>query len=67
MAPDLLFYPVFHEAEALAGVAYRKVIHPAADHRIDQAYDPINRLRLVAAKHILELRSSAVRFLSLGV
>jgi AcrR family transcriptional regulator len=25
MAPDLLFHPVFNEAEALAGVSHRKV------------------------------------------
>ena len=55
MAPDLLFHPVFHEAEALAGVSHRKVIHPTAQHRVDQLHDPINRLRLVAAEHILEL------------
>src|SRR6202030_4428180 len=30
MAPDLLFHPVLNEAEALAGVAHRKVGHPPA-------------------------------------
>src|SRR5208337_2222859 len=30
MAPDLLLHPVFHEAEALAGVSHRKVVHPTA-------------------------------------
>ncbi len=55
MAPDLLLHPVFHEAEALAGVSHRKVVHPTAQHRVDQLHDPINRLRLVAAEHILEL------------
>src|SRR5271157_1917946 len=29
MAPDLLFHPVFHEAEALAGMSDREVIHPS--------------------------------------
>ena len=66
MSPDLLFYAVFHEAEALAGVTHRKVIHPAANHRIDQAYDPINRLRLVAAKHILELAKQRRPLFELG-
>src|SRR5208283_548457 len=53
MAPDLLLHPVFHEAEALAGVSHRKVVHPTAQHRVDQLHDPINRLRWVAAEHIL--------------
>src|SRR5271166_312453 len=48
-------HPVFHEAEALAGVSHRKLAHPTAQHRVDQLHDPINRLRLVAAEHILEL------------
>src|SRR5258708_32359628 len=39
MAPDLLFHPVFNEAEALAGVSYRKVGHPTAKHWIDQLND----------------------------
>ena len=55
MAPDLLFYPVFDEAEALAGMPDRKVPHPATQNRIDQFHDPIHRLRLVTAEHILEL------------
>src|SRR5271154_6639333 len=55
MAPDLLLHPVFHEAEALAGLSHRKVVHPTAQHRVDRLHDPINRLRLVAAEHILEL------------
>src|SRR4029077_20785473 len=54
MAPDLLLHPVFHEAEALAGVSHRKVVHPTAQHRVDQLHDPINRLRLVTAEHIFE-------------
>jgi hypothetical protein len=55
VAPNLLFNPVFHHSEALAGVPYRKVIHPTAQHRVDQLDDPISRLRLVAAEHSLEL------------
>ena len=36
MAPDLLFYPVLNETEALAGVSNRKVIHPPSQYRVDQ-------------------------------
>ncbi len=28
MAPDLLLHPVFDEAEALAGMPHREVVHP---------------------------------------
>src|SRR6516165_6444879 len=55
MTPNLLLYPVLDEAEALAGVPDREVVHPTAQHRIDQLHDPIYWLRLVAAKHVLEL------------
>ena len=55
MAPDLLFYPVLDEAETLAGVSNRKVVHPTAQDRVDQLHDPIHWLRLVAAEHVLEL------------
>jgi len=48
MVPDLLFYPVLNEVEALAGVSDREVIHPTTQHRIDQLYNPIHWLRLVA-------------------
>ena len=40
MAPDLLFHPVFDKAEALAGMPDREVIHPTAQHRVDQLYNP---------------------------
>src|SRR5262245_34275776 len=55
MAPDLLFYPVLNEAEALAGVSSRKVVDPTAQHRIDQIDHPIHRLGPIAAEHPLEL------------
>src|SRR6187402_3054573 len=29
MAPDLLLHPIFDEAEALAGVPHREVVHPS--------------------------------------
>ena len=55
VAPNLLFYPVFNEVEALIGMPYRKVSYPTAKHWIDQLNDPIQRLRLVEAEYILEL------------
>jgi hypothetical protein len=52
VTPDLLFYPVFNEAEALAGVSDGEVVYPDPQHRIDQ----LNyRLGLVSPEHILEL------------
>src|SRR5271170_1508100 len=66
MAPDLLFHPVFNEAEALAGVPHRKVGHPTAKHWIDQFNAPIQRLRLVAAENIFELSQQRRSFLELG-
>ena len=66
MSPDLLFHCVFHEAEALAGMADGKVIHPPAQHRVDQFNDPINRLRLVAPEHILELPQQRRPLFELG-
>src|SRR5262249_54426429 len=48
VAPNLLLHPVLNEAEALAGVSYRKVIHPPTQHRVDQIDHPIHRLGLVA-------------------
>src|SRR4029077_802996 len=40
LAPDLLLHPIFDVAEALTGVSNREVVHPAPEHRIDQAYYP---------------------------
>src|ERR1700704_3015639 len=54
MTPDLLLHPVFDEAEALAGMPHREVVHPPPEHRIDQAYHPFDRLRPVSAEHLLE-------------
>ena len=41
LAPNLLLHPVLNEAKALAGVSDRKVIHPTAQHRVDQLDHPI--------------------------
>src|SRR3977135_3018424 len=46
MAPDLLFYPVLDEAETLAGMSNREVVHPTAKDRVNQLHDPIHWLRL---------------------
>jgi len=40
VAPDLLFHPVFHEAEALTGISNSEVVHPATQHRVDQFDNP---------------------------
>src|SRR5215831_10715466 len=55
MAPDLLLDPIFDVGEARAGVPNREVVHPPPEHWIDQADHPLDRLRPVAAKHLLEL------------
>ena len=65
MAPDLLFYPVFDEVEALAGMPDREVIHPTAQHRVDQLHYPAHWLRLVATKHVFELPQQGRSFLEL--
>src|SRR5215467_3773090 len=63
MAPDLLFYPVPDEREALAGVSDRKVVHPTAQYRVDELYNPIHWLRLAASEHILEFPQQCRSFL----
>ncbi len=55
MTPDLLFHPVFDEAEALAGMPHGEVVHPAPKHRIDQLHHPVHKLGLESPKDILEL------------
>ena len=65
MAPDLLFYPVLNEREALAGVSDREVINPPAQYRIDQLHDPIYWLRLVASEYCFELPQQRRSFLEL--
>src|SRR5262249_2204398 len=55
MAPDLLLCPISDIGEALARVSHRKVVDTPPQHWIDQAYHPLNRLRPVSAKYLLEL------------
>src|SRR5258707_15521959 len=66
MAPDLLFYPVLDETEALAGMSNREVVHPTEQDRVNQLHDPIHWLRLVSAEHFLELPQQRSSFLELG-
>src|SRR5215475_15610564 len=66
MAPDLLLNPIFDVAEALTGVSNREVVHPTPEHRIDQAYHPVNRLRPVSAKHLFELAQKRRSLFELG-
>jgi hypothetical protein len=40
LAPNLLFHPVLNEAEALAGVSYRKVVYPLTQHRVKLEASP---------------------------
>jgi hypothetical protein len=63
MAPNLLLHPVLNEAEALAGVSDREVIHPAAQYRVDQLDQPICGLGSVAAEYVLELSQQCRSFL----
>ena len=65
MAPDLLFHPVLNEAEALAGVPNREVIHPATQDRVDQLDHPVHGLGSMAAEHVLELPQQCRSFLEL--
>jgi len=65
MAPDFLLHPVFNEAEALARVSNREVVHPPTQHRVDQIDHPIHGLGAVAAEHSLELPQQCRSFLEL--
>src|SRR4029077_1624427 len=65
MAPDLLLHPVLNEAEALAGISNREVIHPAAQYRVDQLDHPICGLGSVAAEYVLERPQQCRSFLEL--
>ena len=60
LTPEFLFYPVFDEAEAFAGVSNGEVVHPASQHRIDRLNHPICGLGLISPEHILELRGPSL-------
>jgi hypothetical protein len=54
-----------NEAKALAGVPDRKVLHPTAQHWVDQLDHPIYRLGSVAAEYFLEFPQLCRSFLEL--
>ena len=55
MAPDLPLDPVFHVPKAPTRLPCTEVVDPSAQHRVDQADDPIDRLGTKTSKHFLEL------------
>ena len=55
MPPHLLFHPVFEKAQASVGVSHGTGAHPSPQYRVDQVYDPLNRLGLVAPEYLLQL------------
>src|SRR5437764_9589161 len=66
VAPDLLLYPISDVGEALARVPHREVVDPPPQHWIDQAYHPLNQLRPVSAKYLLELPQQRRPLFELG-
>jgi hypothetical protein len=66
VAPNLLFDPGVNEAEALAGVTHRKVVHPASQDRIDQFDHPTHRLGSEASEDLPQLRQQRRALLELG-
>jgi hypothetical protein len=67
MTPNLLFYAVFDEAEALARLSNGEVVHPASQHRIDQLDYPTYGWDWYRRNTSLSLRNNAVRFFIFGV
>jgi len=55
VAPNLLLYPVSDIRETPAGVAHRKVVHPAPQDRIDLLDQFPHGLRAIAPENQLEL------------
>src|SRR5215813_12314887 len=66
MSPHLPLQPVFDVSEASTSVAYRKVVHPTADNRIDKLDYPIHRLRDEASEDVLEFAQQCGALLELG-
>src|ERR1700692_177481 len=67
MTPDLLLHPVFDEAEALAGMPHREVIHPPRSIGLIKFITRSIGCDRCRRNTSLSARTSAVRFLSLGV
>src|ERR1039457_5311554 len=66
MSAHLLFHPVFDKAEASTGVTNGKVVHPAAQNRVDELYDPVYRPRNEASEDVFELAQQRGALLELG-
>src|SRR5262249_1667820 len=54
MSSYLLLHPVFDKPEASTGLTNRKVLHPAAQDRVDQLDHPLHGLGLKAAEEVFE-------------
>jgi hypothetical protein len=66
MSAHLLLQPVSNETEAASGIANCKVVHPAADDRVDSWITRPTGWESKRWKMSLSLRSNIVRCLSLG-
>lgn len=62
VAPNLLLYPVSDIREAPAGVADRKVVHPAAQNGIDLLDQPRHRVRATGGRFASGRNHLAFRF-----
>src|SRR5262249_44770662 len=54
VVPNLLFHPVADEGEAATRMTDRKVLHPAAQDRIDTRNHLCDRPRPMTSEHLLE-------------
>jgi hypothetical protein len=66
MSAYLLLQPVLNETEAASGIANCKVVHPAADDRVDQLDCSPYRLRIEALEDVFELTQQYRALLELG-
>ena len=66
MSAYLLLQPVLDETEAASGIANSKVVHPAADDRIDQLDYSAYRLGIEASEDVFELAQQYRSLLELG-
>jgi len=55
LSSHLLLHPVFDEAKTPTGVTKGKVVHPAAQNRVDELHHPSYRLGVETSGHIFEL------------
>src|SRR6516225_4157625 len=66
MSAYLLLQPVLDETEAASGIANSKVVHPAANDRIDQLDYSAYRLGIEASEDVFELAQQYRSLLELG-